>query len=796
MCIRDSYKNLYHDSSLTFNSVSVEDGGMYELYLEGQRDDYKHSFIELLVRGCPAGRYGAPRCTGICNNCYNGGVCDDETGKCVCPPGFKGENCMETCGGNTFGITCEIKCTRRIENPQDACKGFQFCLPNPYGCDCVTGYTGLDCLTDCGFGKFGAGCSQDCHCASGGCNQYTGECLSGTCAPGWSGSNCQVPSTCPVGYFDSSCTLICHCLDNVECDKNTGVCSNGECAKGYHTYDSPFCEACQSRSYDYYCALTCYCDSASCHHETGCDGGCLDNWLGNTCTTGIISISNAKVNPRQMSTFQCDIQGDVTDITIQFLIDSQPAAETGRTKSNRVTTVSFTGEANPDAAYVCKLTKDSYTANATHSLTTYVFPTYNGRPAAETITGSSVKLRWREWSTSSGDSGDPPIIGYVVYYKQRSLSSEPFRQAFHVSSLTATVTGLHWEEAYKFAIAAVREGTGGEGPMGSVRLTTSTVCGEPSAPVVNTISSYEFPKMISISWQQLTVEESKCSAGVDRYTISYRPVNTDVPMVTNETTKDSYTIMGLETYTEYSISVTASNKDFPGMAGVVQVFSPEEKPPPPDVSAVHEGTYLTVSVMPSESIGNNQYGDIKGYDIRYRLADSDEEWIDVAITKDQGSNGYKITSLETDADYEVSARVINGAGAGYWSCSTKAVTGCSTGTGSSIPGFMIALVVVLFIIIFLLSLAFGLYYRYKNSNGKNMDKCEVQVTANTQVVEEENELDNYTKLIKDDLTQENQYDVIQTGTQDTYDYAMPQTSRLEIPLFPRKQSHRGVLYPG
>ncbi|XP_033117528.1 uncharacterized protein LOC117117356 [Anneissia japonica] len=208
---------------------------------------------------------------------------------------------------------------------------------------------------------------------------------------------------------------------------------------------------------------------------------------------------------------------------------------------------------------------------------------------------------------------------------------------------------------------------------------------------------------------------------------------------------------------------------------------PYMEPPPLDVSAVHEGTYLTVSVMPCESIGNNLYGDIKEYDLRYRLADSDEEWIDVAITKGQGSNGYKITSLETDADYEVSARVINGAGAGYWSCSTKAVTGSSTGTGSSIPGFMIALVVVLFIIIiFLLSLVFYLYYRYIPTNGNNTNKCEVQVTANTRVVDEENELDNYTKLIKDDLTQENQYDAIQTGTQNTYDYAMPQTSRLEV----------------
>ncbi|XP_033097034.1 receptor-type tyrosine-protein phosphatase epsilon-like [Anneissia japonica] len=244
--------------------------------------------------------------------------------------------------------------------------------------------------------------------------------------------------------------------------------------------------------------------------------------------------------------------------------------------------------------------------------------------------------------------------------------------------------------------------------MGSGRLTASTICGEPSAPVVNTVSSNKFPKMINISWQQLTVEESKCSAGVDRYTISYRPVNTDMAMVTNETTKDSYTIMGLETYTEYSISVAASNKDFPGNARVVQVFSPEEKPPPPDVSAEHEGTYLTVFVMPSESIGNNLYGDIKEYDVRYRLADSDEEWINVTVTKDQGRNGYKITSLETDASYEVSARVINGAGNGNWSESSKAEAiekSDDSSTGliiGAVFGILVLICFIVFLVLFLL----------------------------------------------------------------------------------------------
>ena len=50
------------------------------------------------------------------------------------------------CGGNRFGLTCEFRCTNHGD-PQNICKGHHYCLPKPYGCDCITGYTGLKCLT-------------------------------------------------------------------------------------------------------------------------------------------------------------------------------------------------------------------------------------------------------------------------------------------------------------------------------------------------------------------------------------------------------------------------------------------------------------------------------------------------------------------------------------------------------------------------------------------------------------------------------------------------------------------------
>ena len=48
------------------------------------------SFVFTL--GCPASKYGA-NCEHTCRTCWNGGVCEHETGICICPPGYQGEQC-------------------------------------------------------------------------------------------------------------------------------------------------------------------------------------------------------------------------------------------------------------------------------------------------------------------------------------------------------------------------------------------------------------------------------------------------------------------------------------------------------------------------------------------------------------------------------------------------------------------------------------------------------------------------------------------------------------------------------
>ncbi|XP_071965007.1 angiopoietin-1 receptor-like [Antedon mediterranea] len=213
------------EKSVTFGSVATSDAGVYEMYEDGNREDRRHSFIKLIVRECPRHRWGPPNCTGDCEYCYNGGVCDDKTGLCICAPGFLGSTCETECGGNRHGWNCENRCSS--QSRLTSCRNFQFCLPDPYGCSCVTGYKGLKCDTECSSGTFGADCAQTCHCKQGGCDRYKGRCTDtqdSSCAPPWTGTNCQ---KCQQNFYRENCEIECN--KECECHRVTGKCIEGTC---------------------------------------------------------------------------------------------------------------------------------------------------------------------------------------------------------------------------------------------------------------------------------------------------------------------------------------------------------------------------------------------------------------------------------------------------------------------------------------------------------------------------------------------------------------------------------------
>ena len=45
-----------------------------------------------LKKGCEAQKWG-PECNRVCTACMNNGICHEDTGECICPPGFMGRTC-------------------------------------------------------------------------------------------------------------------------------------------------------------------------------------------------------------------------------------------------------------------------------------------------------------------------------------------------------------------------------------------------------------------------------------------------------------------------------------------------------------------------------------------------------------------------------------------------------------------------------------------------------------------------------------------------------------------------------
>ncbi|XP_041041979.1 tyrosine-protein kinase receptor Tie-2 isoform X4 [Carcharodon carcharias] len=168
-----------HTVEYPFKSVTVDDAGVYSAFLIGG-NVLTAAFTQLIVRKCEVDKWGSD-CTKHCPVCLNGGVCHDQTGECICPPGFMGERCETACGQSTYGRSCRI------------CKGgncrfSMFCLPDPYGCSCATGWRGLQCDKACDPGFYGPDCRLKCECINGGtCDRFQG-CL---CPQQWQGLHCE-----------------------------------------------------------------------------------------------------------------------------------------------------------------------------------------------------------------------------------------------------------------------------------------------------------------------------------------------------------------------------------------------------------------------------------------------------------------------------------------------------------------------------------------------------------------------------------------------------------------------------
>ena len=77
-------------------------------------------------------------------------------------------------------------------------------------------------------------------------------------------------------------------------------------------------------------------------------------------------------------------------------------------------------------------------------------------------TSTTVDLRWNAWSEED-DIGDPPLVGYVFFLNQDG--DWVTEQRVDQLTTSAIVSNLTPDTDYMFRVAAVREGTGGTGPV-------------------------------------------------------------------------------------------------------------------------------------------------------------------------------------------------------------------------------------------------------------------------------------------------------------------------------------------
>ena len=83
---------------------------------------------------------------------------------------------------------------------------------------------------------------------------------------------------------------------------------------------------------------------------------------------------------------------------------------------------------------------------------------------------SDVTLEWEEWLPDI-DVGDPALVGYRLFYQRDG--ADGWSEAVDA---TSEMGGLEPDTDYRFAVAAIREGTGGTGPLGPSTEAT-TLCG-------------------------------------------------------------------------------------------------------------------------------------------------------------------------------------------------------------------------------------------------------------------------------------------------------------------------------
>ncbi|XP_063962714.1 angiopoietin-1 receptor-like [Lytechinus pictus] len=508
-------------------------------------------------------------------------------------------------------------------------------------------------------------------------------------------------------------------MDDVSCDKTTGACPQ-KCALGYGVRDGQEnCQECEGGTFGLDCLQQCHCAQEACEIQRGlCNGQCLDGWIEPYCQR-ISRYDVVRVNPYQPSIITCYAEGiplpDASSVDLRRRIDTNTYNTTGITKrsssvvgSERAVLFDIENVYPPeDGDYGCGLILENQFYSTSITKATYVLPVISTAPSTISTTSTTVSLRWNAWSAGE-DIGDPPLIGYDVFVRKDGYWVRD--QRIDDSITSATVSNLTPDTDYRFRVAAVREGEGGTGPW-SPRIDAITLCTPPMSPPAGIQVTANNPKELEVTWEFISLESANCRSGVTHYIIYYAlfgSSSTNSRIVSNDTR--SYTITGLETYLDYIIQISASNKDEEGdksreTTGKTQ----EEVAPAPINVALPRSTESSFTVSWSTPLPPNVNGRIQMYNIRFKQSDQgdDDDYIMENVLTVAFEAEHTVTNLLYGVNYTVQVQTVNGAGSSKWSYPVIArtiLTGhhCSGAqVGTIIAGVSIPLIIIIIFLIIL-----------------------------------------------------------------------------------------------
>ncbi|BES95191.1 Neogenin C-terminus [Nesidiocoris tenuis] len=270
---------------------------------------------------------------------------------------------------------------------------------------------------------------------------------------------------------------------------------------------------------------------------------------------------------------------------------------------------------------------------------------------ASVVKPQFVTLKWKPPALSHGE-----ILRYSVFYKERDSERERVVDTSRSRLEEANVSNLRPNTTYSFRVAAIT--VAGIGfPSDPLVVTTRSELRVPGSPL--NVKAEPFTNQIIVSWSPPLVTNGK----IQLYKLYYYEYEVSEEHHI-ETEATSYTLIGLKSYTEYFIWVTAYNHNGAGSNSeqiTVRTLSdvPSEPPTNVTVDAV-SSTSVIVKWEPPPPEGCN--GAITGYKLRYRMRD--KKGRSTTVTTAGNKRSHEISNLEKGSVYIVRiwAMTINGTG--------------------------------------------------------------------------------------------------------------------------------------